>query len=116
MINNAARHTADGRARFFVTTVGSGRMQSAKFAVANAVKPEELRQLEERFTGSYAPLFDGGFTIGGTGVGLSVVAQIVANSYGLEHPGEAAAQGYVGATVKEGEFLVWAHWPVVDGV
>lgn len=115
MINNAAEHTADGKVRFFVTTIGSGSLRNAKFAVANRVRPEELRRLEDRFQGKYAALFDGGFTIGGTGVGLSVVAQIVANGYGLEHPGDAAAQGYVGATIDEGEFLVWAHWPVVDG-
>jgi signal transduction histidine kinase len=115
MINNAAEHTADGRVRFFVTTLNSEREENAKFAVANRVREEELKQLRARFGEDFSPLFDGGFTIGGTGVGLSVVSRIVANAYGLEHPRDAAADGHVGATVEEGEFLVWAHWPTADG-
>ena len=111
LVNNASRHTADGRVRFFVTTVGAGEEQNAKFALANKVKPEELRALEAHFQGDYTPLFDGGFTIGGSGVGLSVVAQIVANAYGLAHPSESGEGGYVGAAVENGEFLAWAHWP-----
>lgn len=113
LINNGANHTADGKLRFFVTTVGPEAAPSAKFALANRVEPEELRQMEERFGGQLGALFDGGFTIGGSGVGLSVVAQIVANAYGLEHPSESAELGYVGATVEDGEFLAWAHWPTV---
>ncbi|MFW6251325.1 MAG: ATP-binding protein, partial [Alkalispirochaetaceae bacterium] len=115
MINNAAEHTADGRARLFVTTLGSEKEENVKFAVANRVKREELKQLRARFGEDLTPLFDGGFTIGGTGVGLSVVSQIVANAYGLEHARGAAAGGYVGASLEDGEFLVWAHWPTTEG-
>ncbi|MFW6215882.1 MAG: sensor histidine kinase [Alkalispirochaetaceae bacterium] len=116
LINNAAKHTADNTIRFFVTTLEDDHPENAKFAVANKIKPEELETLESRFHGTYQRLFDGGFTIGGSGVGLSVVAQIVSNAYGLEHPSDAAEAGYVGAAVEEGEFIAWAHWPVADKI
>jgi signal transduction histidine kinase len=114
MINNAAAHTVDKTIRFFVTALEREAPQNAKFAVANFTRGDELEQITDRFDHDLSPLFDGGFTIGGTGVGLSVVAQTVANAYGLDHPGDASRLGYVGAQINGTEFITWAHWPVAD--
>lgn len=113
LVNNAIRHTADGRVGFFLTRVadpdGPG---SAKFVLANAVKEDEARTLRDNFGDKLGGLFAGGFTIGGSGVGLRVVADLVKNAYGLSSLEEVVGGGYVGAEIRETVFCAWAHWPV----
>ena len=115
LVNNAARHSADGKVRFFVREVrDQTEGHDVQFAVANRVKPEERTTLEQRFGDDLSGLFRGGFTIGGTGVGMKVIAEIVANAYGLTSVAAATEGGYVGAQLVGEEFVAWAHWPAME--
>lgn len=112
LVNNALSHTADGRVKLFVTVVETGEPENVKIATANSLAEAEQAELERSFDGDLGRLFEGGFSIGGTGVGLSVTARMVSRGYGLESVRRAVENGYVGATLQEGEFIAWMHWPV----
>jgi hypothetical protein len=83
-----------------------------KIATANTVSREELAQIHETFGTDLGRLFEGGFSIGGSGVGLSVCARMVARAYGVESIRRAIEDGYVGAEVRDAVFIAWMHWPV----
>ena len=114
LTNNAIRHAPDGEVWFFVTHVpdpeGAG---SAKFVLANRIKDTERERLVAEFGDRLGRLFAGGFSIGGTGVGLRVVADLVKNAYGIGTLEELIEGGYVGAEIRGGAFVSWVHWPVL---
>jgi K+-sensing histidine kinase KdpD len=112
MVNNALAHTADGTVRLFVTALEDGEPENVKIATANAVSDTERIEMERTFGEDLGRLFEGGFTIGGSGIGLSVCARMVTRAYGVESVRRAIEAGYVGAEVRDGEFIAWMHWPV----
>ena len=112
LVNNALSHTADRRVKLFVTVLEPEAPQNVKIATANSVSEVEQAELEQSFDGHLGRLFEGGFSIGGTGIGLSVTARMVSRAYGLESVRMAVERGYVGATLEQGEFIAWMHWPV----
>lgn len=112
LVNNALAHTADGNVKMFVTVLEPEEPQNVKIATANAVSEAERTELARTFGDDLGRLFEGGFTIGGAGVGLSVCARMVSRAYGVESVRRAIENGYVGATVRDGEFIAWMHWPV----
>jgi len=57
-------------------------------------------------------LFAGGFTTGGSGLGMSICAQFVANAYGLQDTAQALDERYLGASRLDDCFVAWFHWPV----
>lgn len=123
VVNNAIAHTADGRVGLFVRGKGSRAPRrgdrseeqpaDVQIATINAVAPDEAKELEEHFGDDLGRLFLGGFTIGGTGVGLSVCAELVSNAYGLTDAQRAVEEGYVGAMHGQGQFVAWIHWPTL---
>jgi K+-sensing histidine kinase KdpD len=114
LVNNAVRHTADDRVRLFLKRVEEqDQPDNLQIATANRIREDEAKQLREYFDGELERLFEGGFTIGGRGVGLSICTELVGNAYGLEPPQQAVAEGYVGADIVEDEFVSWVHWPAV---
>ena len=112
LVNNAIAHTADGIVQLFVTVLEQAEPENVKIATANAIAEEELSQIRDTFGSDFGRLFEGGFSIGGTGVGLSVAARMVARAYGVESIRRAIEDGYVGAEVRETVFIAWMHWPV----
>ncbi len=114
LTNNAIRHATDGEVWFFVTQVadreGPG---SAKFVFANAVETAEREKLVSEFGRQIGDLFTGGFSIGGSGVGLRVVADLVKNAYGIDTIKELLDGGYVGAELRNDVFVTWVHWPIL---
>lgn len=123
LMNNATRHAADGAVRLDVDPVqwegdpgdraSDDSPHDLRFVVRNGLTRAQRETLLERFPDGLAPLFEGGFTTGGTGVGLSVCAEIVAHAYGIASPEDAVRGGYVGAAADD-EFVAWFHWPTVD--
>ncbi|NBF39012.1 MAG: hypothetical protein GVY14_01220 [Spirochaetes bacterium] len=112
LVTNALSHTADGRVSLFVTVLEPEEPENVKIATANFISEAERTELERSFGGELGRLFEGGFSIGGSGVGLSVTARMVSRAYGLESLRRAVEHGYVGATIRAGEFVAWMHWPV----
>jgi signal transduction histidine kinase len=112
LVNNAIKHTADDTVRLFVTTIQpESDKPHVKIVTSNTVKSDEKDKMLESLNGELSTLFQGGFTIGGTGDGLSICAEFVANAYGLVNIHEAIRDGYVGARLHEEQFVAWVHWP-----
>ncbi len=122
LVNNAMTHTADGEITLYVrgmkggtatTTSGVDAPRDVRIATANAVPEGELTELRTRLGDTLSELFMGGFTIGGSGVGLSICTELVANAYGLQRFSDAVEGAYVGARIVRGEFVAWIHWPTL---
>lgn len=112
LVNNALAHTADGEVRLFVTALESGEPENVKIATANAISDAERTEMERTFGDDLGRLFEGGFTIGGSGIGLAVCSRMVTRAYGVESVRRAIEDGYVGVEVRDGEFIAWMHWPI----
>ena len=106
-INNAARFAATDQVRLTVLEVAPGL---TRWVVANELSAEQQAWLQKNLEDDLTPLFQGGYTRGGHGIGLSSCTDIVAASFGVE-PGMALAQQYLGAAVYNGTFYAWFHWP-----
>jgi signal transduction histidine kinase len=112
LVNNAAAHSADGRVRLAILPVPPAAPRDLRIAVANPVSDEQRRALESRFPDGLGALFHGGFTTGGSGLGLRICADFVANAYGLATVDQALAGGHIGAAIVAGQFVAWVHWPI----
>jgi len=53
----------------------------------------------------------GGFTTGGTGLGLRIAADLVGRAYGVPHE-MLPYDEYVGAKLVGRTFVSWFHWPL----
>lgn len=109
LINNATRHSADGRVDLWITQAGPADL---RFAVANRVTPEQRHAVEARFPAGPGELFQGGFTTGGSGLGLRICADFICNAYGLPSVDHALEHGHLGAAFHAGHFIAWVHWPI----
>jgi signal transduction histidine kinase len=112
LVNNAVRHSADGQVALTILPVAPDDPHHLRFVVANAVTPEQRRTLEQRFPDGPGRLFEGGFTTGGSGLGLRICADFVCNAYGLGDVAQGLAEGHFGAAVRDDQFLAWVHWPI----
>ena len=81
--------------------------------VSNAIFEHQESRLGQRFGGDLSPLFNTDFSTTGSGIGLQVVGEFVARAYNVA-PRIALERQYLGATVRDGFFHLWFHWPVVD--
>lgn len=106
-INNAARFAATDRVCLTVLEVSPGL---TRWVVENEVAPEQQEWLHQTLGPDLTPLFQGGYTRGGHGIGLSSCTDIVATSFGVE-PGMALAQKYLGAALNGRMYYAWFHWP-----
>jgi len=115
LVNNAMSHTSDGFLRLYVKAVNDEEPpEDVKIATANRIPPEEERILRDRFGNALGQLFMGGFTIGGSGLGLSICTELVSNAYGLTRLHDAIDGGYVGADIHGEQFIAWIHWPTLQ--
>lgn len=112
LVNNAARFAADQRVRVAVLPEDHGGETHLRFVVANAVSEGQQAALDEAFGADLSKVFGSGFTTGGHGVGLRIVADVVAHGYGIA-PSEAIATGHLGARLVDGHYVAWFFWPAV---
>ena len=80
-------------------------MQSNQcFVIYNHVSPAHAAQLHERYADHLGNLFQGGFTTGGTGLGMRICADIIGNAYGLPSVEQCIQGGYVGVALVDAFF------------
>lgn len=112
LINNATAHTADGHVALAILPIPSDTPHHLRMIVSNRVAPEQQAALAARFPDGLGQLFNGGFTTGGSGLGLRICADFVCNAYGLASIQQGLAEGHFGATMQGERFFAWVHWPI----
>jgi signal transduction histidine kinase len=111
LINNAVQHGAGGSVDLVIFALDAEQPCDVRFVVLNQITSEHRARLEEQFDDQINRLFQGGFSTAGTGLGLRISAEFVADAYGLRNV-EACVDGkYVGAALVEDYFVSWVHWP-----
>jgi signal transduction histidine kinase len=113
LINNATQHAADEHVFLTILPIPDGSPASLRFVVANRVTDEQQQRLVARGGEQLSWLFAGGFTTGGTGLGMRICADFVTNAFGLASLDAAVQGGYVGARLLGSAFVAWFHWPIV---
>ena len=108
LLNNAARFAVEGPLRLDVSPVDG---ELIRWVISNDISDDQKHWLEERFGEDLKPLFLGGHTRGGQGLGLLNCAEIVMEGFGLGSPKEAVNRGYLGAMVVDQTYHSWFHWP-----
>lgn len=107
-VNNAVRFSADGRVTLWIVPVGAGL---TRWVVENRITPDQAAFLAAAAGSGLNRLYAGGITRGGSGVGLTNCADIIADCFGLESPADAVSHGYLGATSDGSSYYAWFHWP-----
>lgn len=110
LLNNASRHAATDTVRLGLLPVPDAHGENLRLVLINAVTEADAERLRAI---KLAALFEFGVSTTGSGSGLAVAAQFVANAFGLSSPEEAVAQQYLGARMLGTDFAVWFHWPVL---
>ncbi len=113
LINNATRHTANGKVYLTMFPLNPDHPQHLRCVVYNALQPEHQQVLEQRYNGSLGTIFRGGFTTGGTGEGLRICADFINHAYGISNFEEGLQGGYFGAQLLDNYFVNWVHWPTL---
>ncbi|MEM9488123.1 MAG: ATP-binding protein [Myxococcota bacterium] len=112
LVDNASRFAADQSVTLYVVPVNThGAYTNLRFAVVNKLDSFQKKILQEHYGNNLHFLFAGGFTTDGSGLGMSICADFVTDSYGLSCNEEAADHGYFGARLLGDYFAVWFHWP-----
>ena len=110
ILNNACRHAEGEDIRLAIFRVPNGEGLNLRFVLLNRVSPSDEVRLKET---DLRILFQTGVSTTGSGYGLSVAAEFVANAFGLNNPDEAVRAEYLGAKLLGHQFAVWFHWPIV---
>jgi hypothetical protein len=112
LLNNAARNANDHLVQFHILpTPTQEKVENLRFVIANHVSDDHATNLTAAVP-DLGQLFRNGFTTGGHGVGMSIVADFCTQAFGI-YDGEAARKdGYYGAQWIQGNFVAWFHWPV----
>ncbi len=111
LLNNACRHTADDKLRLFLLPIPDVReSENLRLILVNSVSPQDAEHLRNL---DLSTLFTDGVSTTGSGAGLAIVAQFVANAFGITHPEDAVARQYLGARLLDHEFLIYFHWPIL---
>lgn len=113
LINNAVRNTSDNRVYFVILPLPEEHPFDLRFVIYNRIPKEHLRTLQARYNGNLSDLFRGGFTTGGSGLGMRICADFVNNAYGILEFDVGLAGGYFGARCIGEYFVNWLHWPIV---
>lgn len=111
LINNAARFTANGLVYLAIFPLTNAH--DVRFVVYNQTSAEHQQRLHERFGSDISSLFRGGFTTGGTGLGMRICAEFVTDAYGVGNVERCVEDGYLGVQLRNDYFVTWFHWPVV---
>lgn len=113
LMNNAVEGTTDGTIELYLMGVPASDAAHLRIAVANPVDEATAAPLREEFGGDdVSGLFRGGYTTGGSGVGLRICTDFVGHAYGVT-PRGAVDEGHVGARLLEDTFVNWVHWPAL---
>lgn len=107
LLNNAVRHVDGEALDVWLTPLQA----DARVVVSNRVNAAHADVMTHMLAADPAALY-GTFSTTGSGLGLTIVASIVGNAYGLDEPGELVAGGYIGTQIVDGTFLTWLHWPL----
>lgn len=107
-INNAARFAATDEIHLTVLPVNGG--STTRWVIENKLTESQYEWLGQNFNLDLKPLFAGGYTRGGSGIGLSNCTDFVAASFGVR-PDDAIEQQYLGAAVDGLTYYAWFHWP-----
>ncbi len=110
LLNNACRHVADDTLRLVLLPVPDTDGENLRIILINSLSAADSQRLRDI---DLATLFKDGVSSTGSGFGLSVAAQFVANAYGLSSPTVAVAEKYLGASILGEEIAVWFHWPIL---
>ena len=122
LVANALRHTANERLELSIFEVPRSPGSNLRFVLRNSLgEADEKRLLELANAGegatSLGRIFQSGVSTTGSGLGLSIVADLVTQAFGIASEERALALGYFGACLLEGKFTVWFHWPIArDGL
>lgn len=108
LANNALRASSGSRVRLEIDPV---RPDAVRWLVLNPIDEESHAWLQETLGDEPQGLFEEGLSRGSHGLGLANCADFVAAAFGLNDPGLAVEQGYVGVWFGKGLFAAWAHWP-----
>ncbi len=110
LINNAVRFAADKMVYLVIFPLDEAA-ETLRFVVYNRSGAEHLTKLQTQFEDDLGKLFLGGFTTGGSGIGLRICAEFVTNAFGLATVEQGLECGYFGATQFDDYFVSWVHWP-----
>ena len=105
LVNNAARHAADGQVEILVVPVDDSGATHARIAVANLVTAEQRLALVGAYGDELGQLVRGGFTTGGHGLGMQIAADFVVHGYGLRDVEQALRERYLGVTLVDRRFV-----------
>lgn len=111
LVNNAARFTADGRVGLSVFPIRPEEETDLRFVVTNRIDEDRRGRISEDLGGELSRVFRGGYTTGGTGLGLRICADLVCHGYNLSSLRVALDRGYLGARIVRDQFAAWFHWP-----
>ncbi len=126
LVNNAGRHSVSNRLDMVIFPVPEAPGESLRFVLSNDVSAEDAESLHALLqvggadsahkgaSQSLLTLFEPEVTSTGSGFGLTVVADFVADAFGLPSRREALRERYVGAILDGRTFRVWFHWPVAN--
>jgi signal transduction histidine kinase len=112
LINNAARFTADNKVYFVIFALPEEQPRNLRFVIYNRMHEAHQHTLYERYGDNLGAIFRGGFTTGGSGLGLRICADFVNNAYGINNFDQGLAGKYFGARCIDNYFVNWIHWPI----
>ncbi len=107
-INNAIRFSAGESIGLSVIRVNNSII---RWVVKNEITHEQKMWLQENLDNELSKLFQGGYTKGGQGIGLSNCSDLVSSSFGLS-VSQAIESGYLGAKILNNTYYAWFHWPI----
>ncbi len=111
LVNNATRFAFDERVDLYLQPVTVADRTHVRLTVANRVQGSHAKALRKAHGDDLGPLFLGGFTTGGHGLGMRIAAEFVTHGYGLPKVRQAVDEHYVGARLVDKVFTAWVHWP-----
>lgn len=114
LLNNAIRHTADGRVELHIVPIPATPPEHVRFVVANRITPEQKKALDQQFGDQPSQLFSQQFSTTGSGLGTKICANIVMQAYGHENPRACLEQGILGVRLEDQAFVAWFHWPALN--
>jgi signal transduction histidine kinase len=111
LINNACRHTSADEIRLSIVPLP--KTPDLRFVLTNDVNARDEARLARS---DLRELFKPGVSSTGSGLGMTVAADFVANAYGLGSRDVAVKKEYLGAKVREQQFIAWFHWPIAPDI
>lgn len=112
LLKNAARNADDHVVQFHILpTPSQETVENLRFVIANQVSGDHATRLKTAVP-DLGQLFNSGFTTGGHGVGMSIVADFCTQAFGIYDDEKARKARYYGAQWMDDNFVAWFHWPV----